>query len=498
MRLKIIAGNLAIVVLLAIATFVMISRQLKTELVSRLDEGLPNDKTLFERSYKLSAEEFRDLVAERAAMDQLRGVFNALDETGRRTRAYEVAEDTQQWLADPARGGRGAPDIVVIADETGRALARNGAKNVMFGKALLPAIPALGNVLKTGRPVHDVWVEDQEKKVLQTAIAAVTGSSGAVLGALIVGYDLSNGVAAREGKLLRRDIAFLVSDRVYSASLQGGPTRSLNRVLFEDLKADTGAVLSGQSSSSRLWTATIDNVEYSGLVARLPMSPSLPVAFAVLGNRSEATAPASTANIVLIMMLLGMVMVTGYGFALGSGIVRSIEEIEEGVLAVINGRTDLRLETNSEELGGVAYRINQLLNMFTGTEEESSAGDEAGSTGEAWEASELGEKTNGQAQGSPQAAATSTSADDDVIDDPEVAAALDAEPEQDYGTRVYREYVSAKEALGENVSNIPQERFLQRLAGRAEALAKKHGCRTVRFQVQTRGNQVVLRPVLIR
>ena len=39
---------------------------------------------------------------------------------------------------------------------------------------------------------------------------------------------------------------------------------------------------------------------------------------------------------------------------------------------------------------------------------------------------------------------------------------------------------------------------MQRLSGRATALAQKHGCRLVRFHVETRGDQVLLRPVLIR
>ena len=41
-------------------------------------------------------------------------------------------------------------------------------------------------------------------------------------------------------------------------------------------------------------------------------------------------------------------------------------------------------------------------------------------------------------------------------------------------------------------------RLLETAVDSPDALAKQHGCRTVRFQVQTRGNQVVLRPVLIR
>ena len=64
--------------------------------------------------------------------------------------------------------------------------------------------------------------------------------------------------------------------------------------------------------------------------------------------------------------------------------------------------------------------------------------------------------------------------------------------------RVYREYVSAKEQLGENVASIPKDRFTQRLKGRADALVQKHGCRMVRFQVSTQNDQVVLRPVVLR
>jgi hypothetical protein len=95
----------------------------------------------------------------------------------------------------------------------------------------------------------------------------------------------------------------------------------------------------------------------------------------------------------------------------------------------------------------------------------------------------------------PQAAAPNP---DEPIDDPVLAARLGAEETGAYETRIYDEYVAAKQALGENVANIPKDRFHQRLSGRATALAQKHGCRAVRFQVETVANQVVLRPVLLR
>jgi len=87
---------------------------------------------------------------------------------------------------------------------------------------------------------------------------------------------------------------------------------------------------------------------------------------------------------------------------------------------------------------------------------------------------------------------------DEPIQDDALSARLAAEDNAAYELRLYNEYVAAKQALGENVANIPQDRFHQRLAGRAAALTQKHGCRLVRFQVETDANQVVLRPVLIR
>ncbi|HET8937518.1 MAG TPA: MXAN_5187 C-terminal domain-containing protein, partial [Polyangiales bacterium] len=100
--------------------------------------------------------------------------------------------------------------------------------------------------------------------------------------------------------------------------------------------------------------------------------------------------------------------------------------------------------------------------------------------------------------GQGKSAAASSVDPDEVVDDPALAAQLSAEGEDVYNDRVYREYVSAKEQLGENVASIPKDRFTQRLKGRADALVQKHGCRMVRFQVSTVDAQVVLRPVLIR
>jgi hypothetical protein len=505
MRLKIVAGNLAVVVLLGLAAYFTVSSQIRNLRLNEIDASVDNSRILFDRSYRLSTLEFEARVAERASARQMRDIFGGLDLDSRRTRAYEAAEATFAWFADPARGGRGSPEIVVVVDETGVAIARNGARNVLFGTPLAQAIPALGRALKTGGSQHDVWLETEQSKVLQTVVAPIRSDTDTLLGALIVGYDLSNGFAATEAKTLNRDIAFIVDGKVYSSSLDGAAARDLRGSLFGNLQGPTTkTILSAPSAASQPWRATLSGEDYVGVTARLPLAQSIPIAFAVLGNRTEATQIANVANVILVMLVIGALLVAAYGFAIGTSIMRPIEEIEEGVLQVINGRTDLRLETNSPELGGLAFRINQLLNVFTGTEEASE--DEDGkisvppSEGH-WKDAAFADTTRGSSNSNTNnavAVAAPGANADDVVDDAAVAGELSRETEDTYQDRLYREYVQAKQALGENVSNIPKDRFWQRLTGRAEALVQKHGCRMVRFQVHTLDNQVVLRPVLIR
>jgi len=81
-------------------------------------------------------------------------------------------------------------------------------------------------------------------------------------------------------------------------------------------------------------------------------------------------------------------------------------------------------------------------------------------------------------------------------DDPQ-AAALAALPESQYYALLYQDYVAAKQSVGEDVSNVPQERFIERIRGNAAHLVNKHGAQMVRFKVETIGGQVNLKPVVI-
>jgi hypothetical protein len=494
MRLKIIAGNLVAVLLLGLVSYMLVGADLEKVLSNRVRAQIGNDQVLIDRSLRLTALEFVNLVKSRASDGDVKAVFGALDEEGRRTRAFEAAERSSAWFGDPARGARGRPDIIVFTDDSGKVLARNADRNRMYGMKLDASVAAVRRTLQDGEARHDVWKKDDEGKLLELAVAAVRSEEGTLVGALVVGYDYSNGFAKREGKLLGgRDVAFLVDDKVYSSSLDETVAKQLRNHAFGPAKADVTAAYAG--SPSNVWTLKLGGDDYFGAVGQLPEAPSAKVAYGVLANRSELVADAkSPIKVILTLMIVCALVVVGYGFMIGNQIVRPVEQMEEGVLAAINGNTSLRLDTASPDFGGLAYRINQLLNVMTGVSEGESE-DEQGRTGvnqEAWKDSAFADGGAAPAGGG-SAAAPST----EPLDDPALATKLSAEPEDAYYRRVFSEYVAAKKAVGESVP-MPEDRFTQRLRGNEQALIKKHGVRNVRFQVQKSGGQVVLQPVLIR
>ncbi len=487
MRLKIIAGNVVAVLVVGLVSFFVVRSQIESAVTKEIDARIDSDNALFAITWRLSGIEFLDHVRDRARNRSVRGVFAALDESSRRRRAFEAADQVAAWFQDPARGRGSLPDIVVITDETGKVVARNQDINRLYGQSLVKQVPALSAALKEGRPQHDVWMHADENKLLQIAVAPIHSQRGGVVGVLLVGYDLSNGMARAESKVLGRDVAILTEEKVYSSSLSAPLAAKMQKQLYGESESSTRSALGGGSSGR--WSAAFGGQEYVGVTSSLPMTPSAKVAYVVLANKTRKMELADVSMVILLLMAVGVLGVVLYGFMIGTGLLRPLEEIEEGVLAVINGRTDLRLDVESAEFGGLAYRINQLINVFTGVSET----DEDGvSSGGEWAG------MPGGAGGEAPAAAASSAGGSDVIEDANLAAQLASEPEDAYQTRVYQEYVSAKQSVGEDVSGISQDRFIKRLERNAQGLAQKHGCRMVRFQVQAQGKQVVLRPVLIR
>lgn len=482
MRLKLIAGNLMIVLLVGLGSYLVVRTQLRGELARELENGIVDDAELFARSWRSDGSRLADWVAKRAQSQSVARAFTTSGESKRRRRAFEAAQEVSRWFQDPARGRHERPHVVALIDETGRVIARDTDPNRMFGEPLLGQLRMLRSVLQRGSTRYGVWRLDD--KLLQVGASPVRKDDGSIVGALLVGYDLSNGYAKREARLTGHDVLFLTDQGIYSTSTSVAVRDALEQALFSPpLDAETQAALTGKPTLP--WTTELRGTRYVGVTSVLPRARSAAAGFVLLANQSERTELASIADMILWLTLLGALGVAIYGYMASNNIMAPIEQMEDDLLAVINGRNDVRLEVETPELGGLSYRINQLINLFTGVAEEDDEGRAVTSSG-GWEAVSITgpdiPRTN--APGTPRE------------NDPE-ALELAAIPESQYFEQLHAEYLAAKQSLGEDVSGIPRGRFVERIRGNADHLVKKHGARMVRFKVETIGGQVNLRPLVI-
>jgi hypothetical protein len=181
-------------------------------------------------------------------------------------------------------------------------------------------------------------------------------------------------------------------------------------------------------------------------------------------------------------LALGVLLVVVAGWLLGNYITRPIDSLEEGLLAILNGQTDKRFELDHAELGGLAFRIDQLLNQLMGVEEDTTDAEGrvsmAPSAANFTDALAVDDKRMTQQQG-------------EGTMDPEAIRRLSQEPPGQYYGRIYREYISAKKALGEATDHIAEQAFAARIQAMEQEAAQKYG-RPVRYQVQSRAKEVVL------
>src|SRR5947208_654813 len=137
-------------------------------------------------------------------------------------------------------------------------------------------------------------------------------------------------------------------------------------------------------------------------------------------------------------------------------------------------------ELDHAELGGLAFRIDQLLNQLMGVEEDNT--DDEGRVSKAPTAANFGDalSVDKSQAGIPGGAP------------PDVdAKRLATEPADAYYARLYREYIAAKQALGEQTDHITDAAFKSRIQGMEQDATSKHG-RPVRYHVQSNGREVVL------
>jgi HAMP domain-containing protein len=409
---------------------------------------------------------------------KLREPFNAGTESARFEGARLNADKLREAAVSSKELGPLSVQLVALVDKNGKVLARNGSA-LMRGDDLGGVYPTLRDALKKGGTGSDVWVNRARNEQMLTSYAGIREADGSIIGAVVVGTALNDErLNIASDRTSGRMIAAAVrdGDKLEMVAKSNGVTPELLAALITAPAKDGAfqALSTGQvvdlGGMPREYVASARALEGYGNGSRL-----------VLISLVKLSAPAILSGLIwpaLGATLLGLILVIVGAYFLDAYISRPVSEIEDGLLAIMNGRTDRRFEIEHAELGGLVFRLNSLLNQLFGVQEDET--DEQGRPSRAPEAASFQDALSVDER--MAAMGTGDTAD---------AQALRDEPEDAYYRRIFEEYIKAKRELGDPVDHIGLPAFVERIMASEKELADKHG-KPVRYKVEVRGREVVL------
>jgi hypothetical protein len=477
MRFKIILVNAGIVLLVALLTYVLLSSSLRSVVSDPAERKQEAERALRAANAQLALDAFRHerWIEKNANTESVRSVFSLGTAEARQQAALSEANRLRAATQADREFERMVPSLVALLDDQGVVVSRDGS-DLLRGEKLGDAYPGLAESLKSARAGSAVWINRQRQEQLLASYAPIRGENGATVGAVVVATPLNDERLSRTSELTSGSM--LLFGRVTDGGLEVVADSSNADGVLAAAK-NSAVVSAAKAAKSSKAVVNVDGVQDgnffsavaldgygandSVLVAAVPASR--------VGNVSELLWP------ILAIGGLGLILVVAGGVLLGNYISQPVSELEDGLLAIINGNSDLRFQLEHEELGGLVFRINSLLNAMMGVPEDTT--DEQGRPSTAPSGRDFQEAL------SVDEGSVSDNAD------PAVVAALASESADQYYKRLYGEYISAKRKLGDPVDHITERAFLERIQGTEREMAQKHG-RPVRYQIQLRGNTVVL------
>lgn len=483
MRWKIIVANAIIVVLVGLVMGALLWSQLRQDLASRsqMVQSASQAVAAANAQMKLDALQIEHWLNDQVAQSSAREPFEASVATARGEVATKQANRLYDAAVQTSSLSHVRPAIIAFVDVRGIALGRNG-NNLMRGDDIGHAHPEMQRAVAQGKSGSEIWYVPNLAQQWFVSFVPVRSAAGEVLGSIIYGTPMN------DERLTQ--IAEKTSGSAIAIMVQGPrgidiPAKS-RFVSASDIN-----ILSDKSLAEKIiGSVTPDPVEQpfsqakkwvvvSALVSGYggPTAALVRVAPAVSVNLlSTLVYPIATA------VILGIVMVMISGWIFSSYITKPIEKIENDLLQIVNGNTELRLDIEHAVLGGVVFSINALLNQFTGVKETPQE-----------EAQPLSVALFSQALQDHTETVSVAQVEQDGTENvsAQVVRELAAEPADAYYQRLFSEYIEAKRQCGDVVEHITEQGFLDRIRNNEQQAARQHG-RPVRFQVLVRDGQVVL------
>jgi methyl-accepting chemotaxis protein len=254
--------------------------------------------------------------------------------------------------------------LVLFVDSRGLVIGRNDSSQ-MRGEDLGRAYPSLLEALASGATSSHVWFSRQRSEQLLVSYAPVRGETGSVVGILVAGTPLND---ERLGAISRatsgQALAVGIVNGEAEAQVIAEGTSSGQRALFD--VAREHAVIQRAAAALRDGRAMLDDDEAVYAAEPLQGYAARDVLLVAALPHSRVPSVAALLWPLFGVSLLGILLVVGAGVFLGNYISEPIAQLEEGLLSIINGRTNHRFDLQHPELGGLVFRINSLLNTLMG------------------------------------------------------------------------------------------------------------------------------------
>lgn len=397
MRAKLILPNLVVVLALGFGAYSWLGSDLHEKAAGRLRSRLLVTGELLRRSESLRGHELladvgrqamsRDMIGALAPVDAAPAEGETPEQAGARarqartSRAFQAVEVySELWGVQHGR----KPDLVFLTDGKGVVLARNTTPtSCPYDRTVAESIPVVGAALR-GAGAYSLWSPEgagfgrnaagpDRCALVNTGLlemaAAPVWAGDRVSGVLVIGFEVSNGVAGDKSRLLGFDVAVSMRGRTYSTSLKSETAR---QALEGQLGAASGEMKGavGAGRPSDVIALDVEGERYAALIVpAVNADAEDEIAYVIMGSFAEADFFDGSLFVLAIATVIAALLVLAAGLALAGHFLRPIMAIEEGLLKVINGDYGHRFDVKSSEVGGLCFRINQLIGVLTGEDE---------------------------------------------------------------------------------------------------------------------------------
>ena len=391
MRSKIIVVNAGIVILVALLSYVLLATSLRSIVSDPAERKHEVDRSLRAANAQLALDALRleRWLEKSIASEATRGVYGLGTSEARQQAALAEANRLRDAAQGDAQFTGMAPSLVALVDAEGVVVSRDGS-NLMRGENLAKAYPVLADALKSGRAGSSVWINRQRQEQLLVSYAIVRTDAGAVAGAVVVGTPLNDERMTRTSELSSGSV--LVFARNSDKGLEAvADSAGANNTAAVSAATTPAVATAARNATANRGIASTEGAIDGNLFGVMPVDGYGPTD-TVLITAVPASRIDSLASLlwpVLAVGVLGLAMVVFAGVMLGNYISQPVSELEDGLLAIINGQQDLRFQIEHDELGGLVFRINSLLNAMTGVPEDTT--DDQGRPSKAPDASDFQE-----------------------------------------------------------------------------------------------------------